>query len=235
MTIEALQAEQTALALPPRFEEALEVLERAENTLPTHIETSRSEAAIYLSRAFNSEQQAVMEAAAEISPDISRAQRLLMRAQHMVDRILDDSLVLANSTCITKHLSSVKDAANDGDKFAQRILKEQFAAGDTTGGFIPPQVGEDAGAANFSALIASQDYLALEHAQADPVELEVVEAEVILAAPIVELKKAIDDHDKPTIVELSGAVRLVIGHVGLDELVQSPYDAASQRFPIDLQ
>jgi hypothetical protein len=242
-TTEAPQVQPSILDLPPLIGEAFDVLEQAESALPTPIEASRGEAALNLSRAFFGEPDAVMGAAQEVTDNITQAERLVKRVGHVVTRLVDESLVLANEAIITRHYKAVQQGAatrrgwgnGNGNGYAQRLLTKQYMQGDATGGYLPTGALSDGGSTNFSVYIAGHDHHLLEQAKKEPLDIDVEEAEVILAAPITELKRAIEQRDTPTIVELSGAVRLVIGHVDLDELIHPSANVPSQMTAASIQ
>lgn len=209
MTIQSLEQLETGEGkyLPPIIKRAVGLVTQLEAKPEYAVPVSDPEAAIMANRAFLAHQDEALQVAAEhASGDPSRAQQLLARAGGIIGSLLDQALVRANERVINQGMKWVKEEAKHGNRKAEHALREHFSD-DSTG-----PVGNE-GASIGPERFAALDNQLLTEAQEEPIQLDLPEAEVALAASVAYLEEAIAASDKAAIIELSGAVRFVIGHV----------------------
>lgn len=216
-------------AIPPVVGEAIELVSAVEETFPDIDiqDGSDPEAAIAAHHAFFDHTEEVRDTLAERFPDDpSRVERLLGRAATIVDELLDDTFVAADSKMVDRFYGSVKGAAVSGNLYALRAIKESVDP-NSTGAWIPDfdeeesgvlvegnmaETGDDATVID-KYRYAVYDKHALEEVQKHPLRLNLDEAEAVLLAPVLELREALKSGKKATIIPLSDAVRLVFDHV----------------------
>jgi hypothetical protein len=216
--------------LPPVIGEAAALVREVEEVFPTtDIQRgSHTEAAIAAHHAYFGHTDQVRETLLERFPDDpSRVERLLGRAATIVDELLDDTFVAADSHMVNRFYNSVKSEAISGNLYALRAIGEAVDP-DSTGAFRMPTLEEEEasdlveegiGGANGDVTAINKyryavyDQQVLEKVQKNPLEIELDEAEVVLLAPVLELRGALATGEKATIIPLSAAVRLIIDHV----------------------
>jgi len=205
--------------IPPVIGEAAALLREVEEVFPgiDVRQDSGPEAAIVARHAFFEHTEEVRETLLERFPDDShRVERLLGRAANIVDELLDDTLVTADSHLVDGFYKAVRNEAIWGNSYALRALKESAGDPDSTGAFRMPTLEEKHDVTVIDKYrYAIYDKQVLDEVRSNPLEIDLDEAEVILTAPVLELRAALtsSEREKATIVPLSAAVRLIIGRV----------------------
>jgi hypothetical protein len=229
MTIQSLEQLETGEGryIPPIIKRAAGLVAQLEAKPEYAVQVSGPEAAIMANRAFLAHQDEALEAAAEhASGDPNRAQQLMSRAGQLISSLLDQALVLANQRAIDKGMEWVKEEAARGNRMAEHALNEHFC--DDSTGPVGKQ-GESIGPERFAAF----DKQLLAEAQEEPIQIEFPEAEIALAASVAHLEEALAEGDRAAVIELSGAVRLVIDHVPEEAMdLEPPLDFNLDRTPL---
>lgn len=248
MTIEALEQvhHDPRNQLPPVLGYALDLMQQVEQALPRHDIHSGSvyEDAIVATRALDVHIEDALQVALGFAPDPQRALSLVQRARGQLERLIDETLVIRGTSLTEMSYHLVEDKAAAGHRAALRAIEENSNDPDSTGGFCPPKLtAEDAAKQEEDPSLIMEDlapradddpevvdvFRLARHAkeQLDRVrqrqlDLCVEEAEVALSGSVLGLQAAIETADKATVIELSGAVRLIIEHVALDYIIPSP-------------
>jgi hypothetical protein len=232
--------QEDAAAFPPAINDALTLIEEVETRLPD-VDIHRSsdpEAAMAAHRAISGNIGLVRGALAERFPnDPSRAERFLSRATHIVDGLLDETLIVADEDVINARYDELEAMAASGNRFARRVLNEVPEDSGQTGALYTITSAEAAAISDVPELIIEDiardetdagavdryrytkvDKEALDRTKENPVAMDLTEAEVVLAAPLQELRDALRRDDRATVIQLSAAVLLIIDHVDIEGL-----------------
>lgn len=248
MTIETLEQvhHEPNNQLPPVLGYALDLMHQVEQVLPRHDIHSGSvyEDAIVATRALDAHQEDALQVALELVPNPERARSLVQRTRGLLERLIDEALITRGAPLTEMRYHELEDKAAAGHRAARRVLTENLGDPDSTGGFSPPQLTVEAAANQEEdpkviiedaapkddndpevvdvfrlARLAKQE---LDRVREHQLGLDIEEAEIALTGSVLGLQAAIDTADKRTVIQLSGAVRLIIEHVALDDVIAVP-------------
>lgn len=245
MTIEALeQVHQSPNSpLPPVLGYALDLMQQVEFVLPRHDVHSGSiyEDAILATKALDSHVDDALRVALEYAPSPERAQSLVRRARNLMEQLIDETLVTRGASLTETRYHELENKAAAGHRAALRVLTENLADPDATGGYCPPKLTVEAAARQdedptlimedpapcddsdpevvgvFRIARAAKENL--DRVRRQQLGLDIEEAEIALTGSVLDLQAAIEAGDKPTVIQLSGAVRLIIERVDLDDII----------------